>query len=496
MLNHGVLKMRKIVTVALSLLSLVTGQGATAEAAGAPSGGPLKLSIAEAVLGSLANNRSLEVQRIAPAIAQLGELAAEAPFDTAIDGTLSGSSARSPQGVEGFLDTSDSQRLTLGASRLFATGTTLGVDLDTARSGSADSASTRLGVSLTQALLQGRGSDANLAAVRQARLETAFSRSELQGFTESLVAQVELACWDYLLAIGRIAIVERSLGIAEAALGEVRERIAVGRMAEIEQAAAEAEVALRREALINARSARDAGRLKLLRLINPPGAAALSREITITDVPALPDDDPATIEDRVALALRRRPELAQARLELERGDLVLLQTRNGLLPRLDLFVSLGATGYAASFGDSLDVGDGRDLTAGLTLRLPLGNSSARATERRAVLSRRQAELSLENLAQLVEVDVRGAWIEARRLREQVAATAATRRLQDEKLRAETEKFRVGTSTAFLVAQAQRDLLQAENDEVTAVAGLLKALVECYRFEGTLLERRGIAVTDR
>ena len=222
----------------------------------------------------------------------------------------------------------------------------------------------------------------------------------------------------------------------------------------------------------------------------------MSREVTITDVPVLPAEDPAPVEDHVALALRRRPEIAQARLQLERGDLALVQTRNGLLPRLDLFISLGATGYAASFGDSLDVGDGHDLTAGLTLSLPLGNSAARAADRRAVLSRRQAEISLENLAQLVEVDVRGAWIEAGRLREQVAATAATRRLQNEKLRAETEKFRVGKSTAFLVAQAQRDLLQAENDAVTAAAGLLKALVECYRLEGTLLERRGISVAGR
>jgi len=488
--------MRKFVTVLTLVLSFVTGWCAMALAAAAPSGPLLSLSIAEAVVDSLANNRSLEVQRLAPELTSLGELSAAASFDTAIDSRLSASSTRSPHGSDGILETSDDQRLTLGASRLFATGTTVGIDLDTVQSGSGESAATRLGVSLTQALLQGRGSNVNLAAVRQARLDTALSRSELQGFTESLVAQVERASWDYLLAIRRIAIVESSLKIAETQLAEVRERIAVGRMAEIEQAAAEAEVALRHEALINAKSARDTSRLNLLRLINPPGTGTLGRELTITDVPLLPANDPAPIEDHVALALRRRPELAQARLQLERGDLELVQTRNGLLPRLDLFVSLGATGYATSFGDSLDIGDGHDFTAGLTLRLPLGNNAARAAQRRAVLSRRQAEISLENLAQLVEVDVRGAWIEARRLREQVAATAATRRLQDEKLRAETEKFRVGKSTAFLVAQAQRDLLQADNDELSAVVGLLKTLVECYRLEGTLLERRGITVAER
>ncbi len=483
-------------TVLIFILLCAPDLGVTALVAEPLPGPPLSLSVAEAVVESLANNRSLAVQRIAPEITRLGEITAEATFDTTVDGTLSGSFSRSPQGTDGTLSDGDSQQLSLGARRLLATGTTLGIGIDASRSGSADSATTRLEASITQALLQGRGTDVNLAAVRQARLDTALSRFELQGFTESLVAQVEQACWDYLLADRRVAIVERSLGIAETQLTEVRERIAVGRLAEIEQAAAEAEVALRREALINARSARDAGRLKLLRLVNPPGADALARAVSVTDVPALPADDPAPVADHVTLALRRRPDLAQARLQLERGDLDLVQTRNGLLPRLDFFITLGATGYAGSFGGSLAPDDGRDLSAGLTLSLPLGNRAAIAADRRVALTHRQTEISLENLAQLVEVDVRGAWIEAGRLRAQVAATAATRRLQAEKLRAETEKFRVGKSTAFLVAQAQRDLLQAENDSETAVAGLLKALVECYRLEGTLLERRGIAIADR
>ena len=488
--------MKKIMTVLTLFLSVAPVLCATARAAETPPGSPLNLSIAEAVVSSLANNRSLEVQRIAPDIARLGELSAEAPFDTTVGGDFSASSTRGRQGTDIAQRDSDTQQLALSASRLLSTGTTLKVALDSAHANSPDSNTSRLGASLTQALLQGRGTDVNLAAVRQARLDTAVSLSELQGFAENLVAQVELACWDYQLAIRRVAIVERSLSLAETQSDEVRERISVGRLAEIEQAAAEAEIALRREALINARSARDAGRLALLRLINPPGGAPLGRDLTITDVPTLPADDPAPIEDHVTLALRRRPELAQARLQIERGDLELVLTRNGLLPRLDLFVALGATGYSASFGGSLDVGDAHDITAGLTLRLPLGNSAARAADRRAVLSRRQAEVSLENLAQLVEVDVRGAWIEAGRLRELFAATVATRRLQDEKLRAETEKFRVGKSTAFLVAQAQRDLLQAENDAVSAAAGLLKSLVECYRLEGTLLERRGITLADR
>ena len=68
-------------------------------------------------------------------------------------------------------------------------------------------------------------------------------------------------------------------------------------------------------------------------------------------------------------------------------------------------------------------------------------------------ARRPISPFLENLG-------RRAHIEVQRLWQQVAAPAATRRLQEVKLRAETETFRVGRSTTLLVAQAQRDLLQS------------------------------------
>ncbi len=76
--------------------------------------------------------------------------------------------------------------------------------------------------------------------------------------------------------------------------------------------------------------------------------------------------------------------------------------------------------------------------------------------------------------------------------EQVRATEATRRLQEEKLRVETEKLRVGKSTSILVAAAQRDLLSSQISEVRAVVTNLKAVIDLYRLEGSLLEHRAIA----
>jgi len=73
----------------------------------------------------------------------------------------------------------------------------------------------------------------------------------------------------------------------------------------------------------------------------------------------------------------------------------------------------------------------------------------------------------------------------------LAATAATRKAQEEKFQSETEKFRVGLSTSLLVSQAQRDLVSARISEVQAQVSYLKAFVQMYIVEGSLLERRGL-----
>jgi outer membrane protein TolC len=89
--------------------------------------------------------------------------------------------------------------------------------------------------------------------------------------------------------------------------------------------------------------------------------------------------------------------------------------------------------------------------------------------------------------------VRLAATEVERARQQIAASTVTRELQERKLIAEQERFSVGESTAIVLAQAQRDLLSSRFAEVKALVDYRNALVQLYRAEGTLLERRGIRV---
>jgi outer membrane protein TolC len=455
----------------------------------------LELTVAQAILMALENNKALVVQRYNPDIKRTLVEQQRAVFDPDLTAAFSASHSRTDEA--GSDSISKSVAGDIGLTQSLPTGTDLDLSLSadgTLQSGD-DEYTSRLALTATQSLLRGFGTAVNLASLRQARVDVLTSQYELRGYAETLVSDVEKAYWNYALARRQTEIVVQSLKIAEDQLTNTQERVRVGKLAGAQLAAAEAEVALRKEELINARSTEDKALLTLLRLLSPPDGQMYRRPVTILDPPIPPQVELGSIDLHVQTAMQQRPDLNQARLQINRGDLEIVKTRNGLLPLLDLFITLGKTGYAESFGSSMgDMFESKsyDITVGLEFEQPPLNRSAKALHRKAVLTRDQYLAALANQAQLAELDVRTAYIEVLRTREQVSATAATRKAQEEVLRVEMARFQAEKSTSLLVNIAQRDLLSSRVAEVQAVVNYLKALVDLYRLEGSLLERRGIA----
>ena len=455
----------------------------------------LDVTVVDAVLLALENNKALLVERYAPKIRRTYQTQAEAAFDTGF--TAQASFSRQEDEQPATLPT-EGYDIQLGVQKLFPLGTEIGISASGGNSkfsGSPDIGDARVGLSVTQPLMRGYGADANLASVRQARMDVLSSQYELRGFAEALVAQTEESYWDYSLAEQQVRIVEDSLRLAERQVEETQERVKVGSLAEIDLAAAQAEAASRKQDLIDAKSALDTARLKFLSVLNPDGSYNLTSLIVLKEEPSVPEISLGPVEDHVKTALKFRPDLNQAILLVNRGQLEIVRTRNGLLPLMNLFMNLGKTGYSDSFGGSLKElsrSNSYDAQVGLNFEAPFGNRKAKASYERAMLTREQSLEALGNLAQLVEVDVRSAYIELGRAKEQIAASAATMRLQEEKLKAETEKFRIGKSTTLLVAQAQRDLMTSQLAQSRAVVSYLKGIVELFRVEGTLLKSRGIS----
>jgi outer membrane protein TolC len=466
-----------------------------------PAGGAADLSVEQAILLILQNNSDLQVRRLSPVIAGTFEQIERGKFDPELFAEMEYGKERTKEtaastGTEFDVEGREAAGIA-GIRQAFPTGTTVEATIEQGRTISdrtPELQSARVGLSVTQSLLRGFGPAVNLVSVRQAELDTAASAYELRGFTEALLANTETTYWNYVLARLEIDTFERSLAVARQQRDEVELRIEVGILAEIEAAASRAQVASQEQALIDARSLLEENRLRLLQLISPGSRDQLDLGINATSDPSIEPAPITDLADRLQLAEQSRPDLNEARLRLAQNRLKTIATRNGLLPRLDLFIALGQTGFADTFSDSFRELDGNtyDFTAGIRLSHFLGNRAAEANDLAARASRRQAAEAVDNLRQMVRVDVRLAFNEVERARQQIFATKATRTLREETLNAEKERFDVGASTALLVAQAQRDLLSSSIDEVKAIVNYRIALVRLYLAEGSLLERRGVS----
>jgi outer membrane protein TolC len=452
------------------------------------------LSVEQAVMLALDHNPDLKTRQLGPVIAGAFEQMEKGQYDPELFAAM----GMSRQALSDPESSDTAVSVVAGVRQALPSGTTLAAEAaheQDRASRTADPDQTRVTLSVTQALLQGAGPAGGLVAIRQSELETRASIHELTAYAQALVAETEIAYWQYVLARQEHAIVERSLAVSKKQRTDVQHQIEVGVLPRNEQAAVQSEVARREQALIDSANQVEAFRLTLLHLINPGGPGYLDRLVLPASDPAIDPDPVADIRDRTSLAMTLRPDLAEARLRMHQNQLETIATKNGLLPRLDFFMDLGVAAYGDGFSDaaqSLDNGD-YEVSAGLSLSRFVKNRTARARHQAAVATRQQATEALENLRRTIHLDVRLAVNEIERARQQIHASKVTRRSEEQTVQAEIERFNVGAGTALLVAQAQRDLLISQIAEVRAVIHYRIALIRLFLAEGSLLHRRGVVL---
>ena len=116
-------------------------------------------------------------------------------------------------------------------------------------------------------------------------------------------------------------------------------------------------------------------------------------------------------------------------------------------------------------------------------------------ERSYKRSLRRAKTSLAQLKQQIILQVRNG---ARNLASaQEGIEAANRRVAaaSEQLRAERVRLEYGESTPFRVLQKESDLVEAENEKITALYTYRKSVVDLHRAQGTTLLSRNIVVEE-
>ena len=345
------------------------------------------------------------------------------------------------------------------------------------------------GVSLTQPLLKGAGIDVNMASVRTARLTDQDNILSLKTTIMDTLVTVVTAYRSYFQAIKQLEISRQSLARSKELVVTNGELISAGRMAAIDNVQAEANVATNEFNQLSAENAVDAARLALTKAID---IDKNSRIIPVEEVGIPPV--PFTLEQGNKLALENRPDYQSSLLGYENAKIQLLTSKNFTLWDLSL-----TGGYTENYTREGASGSNSFMGAwitGLKLTVPIGDLSIRQGYIRDDIALKKIENNLarqrEDIQIAVQDDLRSADMNLR----QIKLATQSRVLTEKKVEIETEKLKAGRSSNFQMISFQADLVNSQNNELSAIITYLNALTTLERTLGITLDRWGVLLAER
>lgn len=351
---------------------------------------------------------------------------------------------------------------------------------------------------LSQSLLKNFWIDSTRFNIKVAKNRLKYTDLGLKQTIMTIVTTVEQAYYDLIYARENVTVQAKAVELAAQLVVENRKRVEFGALAILDQEQAEAQEASSRAALIAAKGTLVTQQNTVKQLITDDYASMEPVELQ----PTASLTAPVRVFDRQiswSKGLTERPDLLQAKLDVERQGITIKYNYNQLFPELDVLGSYGhgAGGsdiheYSQAF-DQMARGNRPSYSYGGQLTFPVGNTGARATYKRSKLAMEQYLLTLKKLEQTIMVTIDNDIVQSQSSYQQVAATRAAREYAAEALAAEQKKLDNGKSTTYTVLQMQRDLTTARGTEIQALATYNKALAQLSLDEGTTLQRLGINV---
>lgn len=337
------------------------------------------------------------------------------------------------------------------------------------------------------------------------RLQIFLSKKNLERSEIALRAQiiqtitaVEEAYYNFIYAEESVKVQEKALELAERLVAENRRRVEVGALAPLDEKQAESEAASRRADLLEARANRDTQQRILKGLLSDNYDEWLNAEIHPTEtLQALPQ--PLNLQESWRRGMASRPDLQQARLDIQMQTRRVSYANNQRYPQLDLVGDIGYTGsdneYRSTFRQVRRT-DNPYYSYGVQLTIPLGNVGARNSYKAARTTQEQLELTLKQQEQNAMIEIENAMAVARSSLQRVDATRQARLYAEDALKAEAMKLEKGKSTSFVVLDLQSKLTAARSAEIRSLADYNIALARLSRYEGSTLERRNVELKLR
>jgi outer membrane protein TolC len=495
--------------------------------------GQLPLTMGEFVNLMLQNNLDVGVDRLTPLSSMYTAQTMYKPFEPTIH--LKATVGRSTTPGTSFLSGAAAPTVlngsyNVGFAQTLPTGSIVGIDATMQRNSSNSLFSTlnpnwtgTLQYSFTQHLAQNFGRSVNLHSLRVAQNNQKISHVQFEQQLVDLVTQGQKSYWDLVFAAEDIKVKQRSVDLAQKTLSDNQVQVRIGTLAPIDAIQAESDVATRNLQLITSTYTERQTQDQVKKLITSRGdpGTVLARLTPLEGVRRPQASDVLSVEEEIKIALENRPEIKQLQLDLENKKIDTAYTKNQLLPTVDIIAQytqngtagtrstapnpfFGAGGSGAQVNPDLVGGLGTAFgqtfnykytgySTGLSVQIPLTNRAAQGDHARAMTDQRTSEQKITAEAQQIALEVRNALTQVEMNKAQIEAASTARVLAERRLDAEQKKFDLGASTIRFVLEEQRNVAQAQTDELQALVNYTKALVDLDHATGMTLKRNSIEI---
>ena len=368
-----------------------------------------------------------------------------------------------------------------------------------------------------QPLLQDYGIKLNTYLIRVAKNGLTISRETFRSNLMNLISTVLGQYWGLVSANQELKARQQALENAEKFRDDTRREIEAGALPRVQMPRAEAEVASRGQDVVLAqttlRQQETSLKEELVRTMDPEIEAAPIVPLDTIQVPEK-DDIPA-LRNLVATAMTNRPDVKIAKLQDENAAISTISTENALLPIMIAYgasSNRGASGdyqptsgaapnkyFLGGYGNALGQIFRRDFPTeygGVYLGgLVLHNGQAQADYAVQQLQLQMSQLTGQKTNNDIVVSISNQMVALEQARARYATAVDTRKLQEQLLAAEREKFAYGTVAFSALIIDQRNLVNAQIQEVQALNAYARARDGLDQVLGNTLDRYNISYDE-
>ena len=349
------------------------------------------------------------------------------------------------------------------------------------------------GITLTQPLLKNFWIDKSRLQIKLDKASMKISQYAFMLQVMTTVTSVRSAYYNLLYNRGNVEANATALKLAQQLVAENLTRVRVGTLANLDEKQSESQAAASQAALQAAQQA-------LVVQENTLKSLLTTNYLEWADTTPIPSEELMAVPQELDLqeswrhAIAQRPELAEAKLNVEKQNVTLKYNLNQIFPELDVTGSYGHNSDNTTYNGSLnDLGQGAHsyYSYGVNVSVPLGNIGPRNAYKASKMSLKQVLLQLKQQEQNILVQVDTDVGQVRSTLQQVDATRAARIYAEDALQAERTKLENGKSTSFIVLQLISNLTTARVNEVQALANYNIAVTQLALDEGNTLQANHI-----